>query len=192
MKDSHLDIKVFYNGKKVKVIELKNLKFFFEGMETLSNEWKVKPFVHIWKNISRETYYAAFIIVVGLIYKDMCTKKGWEVNSKRFKNEMLLKNKNPKVFSLKSEYLIIEDHLYGDAFSILEKIGLIVQGSHRSYIRLNDKYSDYCRKLGNYLFDTSYAQKSIKDNRHYFGGHTSFEHEIAARQRKQISERELN
>ena len=50
----------------------------------------------------------------------------------------------------------------------------------------------YNRKLGNYLFNTDYAQKSIERNTHYFGDHTSHEHLEAFREREQMNNRTLN
>ena len=43
-----LDIKAFYKGKEVRVIPLKNLNHFFNGLSVLSDKWKVKPFTHLW------------------------------------------------------------------------------------------------------------------------------------------------
>ena len=95
-----LTIKAFYKGKEVKIIQLQHLHFFFKGIHTLSSEWKIEPFKKLWKDCKDDLKYHAMTIFIGLLYKDMCTKRGWEVNYKRFKNEMLLKNKNPKVFLL--------------------------------------------------------------------------------------------
>ena len=105
---------------------------------------------------------------------------------------MLLKNKNPKVFLLESDYLTIPDNEFDNAFRLLKKCGFIEQGSHYSYIQLNNDSMGYNRKLGNYLFNTDYAQKSIERNTHYFGDHTSHEHLEAFREREQINNRTLN
>lgn len=187
-----LTIKAFYKGKEVKIIQLQHLHFFFKGIHTLSSEWKIEPFKKLWKDCKDDLKYHAMTIFIGLLYKDMCTKRGWEVNYKRFKNEMLLKNKNPKVFLLESDYLTIPDNEFDNAFRLLKKCGFIKQGSHYSYIQLNNDSMGYNRKLGNYLFNTDYAQKSIERNTHYFGDHTSHEHLEAFREREQMNNRTLN
>jgi hypothetical protein len=187
-----LTIKAFYKGKEVKIIQLQHLHFFFKGLSTLSSEWKVEPFKKLWEDCEDDLKYHAMTIFIGLLYKDMCTKRGWEVNYKRFKNEMLLKNKYPKVFLLESDYLTIPDNEFDNAFRLLKKCGFIEQGSHPSYIRLNNSPMGYSRKLGNYLFNTEYAQRSIERNTHYFGDHTSYDHYEAFQERKQINGKTLN
>ena len=187
-----LKIKAFYKGKEVKIIELQHLSFFHSGLYTLGNKWKVKPFDVLMEDVSNETTLAALNIMIGLIHKDMCTKNGYEVNLKRFKNEMLLKNKNPKVFLMESDYLKIPDNDFDNGVMFLKKIGFIKTGYHNSYIQINNSIIDYCRKLGNYLFNTDYAQKSIERNTHYFGDHTSHEHLEAFREREQMKNRTLN
>lgn len=187
-----LTIKAFYKGQEVKIIQLQNLNFFFSGLATLSSKWKVEPFKKLWEDCEDDLKYDAMTIFIGLLYKDMCTKRGWEVNYKRFKNEMLLKNKYPKVFMLESDYLTIPKNKFDNAFRLLKKCGFIEQGSHPSYIRLNNSPMGYNRKLGNYLFNTEYAQKSIERNTHYFGDHTSSDHYEAFQERKQINNRTLN
>jgi hypothetical protein len=144
------------------------------------------------EDVSDETTQAALNIMIGLIYKDMCTKSGYEVNLKKFKNEMLLKNKKPKVFLMESDYLKIPDNHFDNGVRFLKKIGFIKTGYHHSYIRINNSIMDYCRKLGNYLFDTWYCQESFKRNTHYFGDHSSYDHYKAAQERKQISNKTLN
>lgn len=186
-----LTIKAFYKGKEVKIIELKNLKFFFSGLHTLYDEWKVEPFVKLFKEPS-EIRYIAITLLIGLLQKDMCTRTGYEVNYKRFKNEMLLKNKYPKVFMLESDYLTVPDNQFDNALRLLKYVGLIDLDYHKTYIRLNNTHVDYCRKLGNYLFDTHYARESIKRNTHYFGDHNSHEHYKAFEQRKEINIKSLN
>ena len=161
-------------------------------MSTLSSEWKVEPFKKLWEDCEDDLKYHAMTIFIGLLYKDMCTKGGWEVNYKRFKNEMLLKNKYSKVFLLESDYLTIPDNEFDNAFRLLKKCGFIEQGSHPSYIRLNNSPMGYNRKLGNYLFNTEYAQRSIERNTHYFGDHTSHDHYEAFQERKQINNKILN
>jgi len=187
-----LTIKAFYKGKEVKIIQLEHLHFFFKGLHTLGSEWRVEPFKKLWNDCEDDLKYYAMTIFIGLLYKYMCTKKGWEVNYKRFKNEMLLKNKNPKVFLLESDYLTIPDNKFDDAFKLLKSVGFIEEGSHYSYIKLNNRSRGYSIKLGNYLFNTDYAQKSIERNTHYFGTSNSYLHERAYRDRKLINKFELN
>ena len=207
MIQNKLTIKAFYQGKEIKIIPLKNIGHFFDGLHVLSSKWQVKPFLKLWNDENGDvTNNAALIILIGLLYKNMCTKKGFEVNAKRFKNEMLLKNKNPKVFLLEADYLnfndladsfsgepdekavmIAADHLYENAFKKLKKFDLIEKSSHHGYIRLTDQYSDYCQKLGNYLFDTEYARNCIKRNTHYFGSSSSYDHSIALEERQLIN-----
>ena len=187
-----ITIKAFYKGKEVKIIELQHLSFFHSGLYTLGNEWRVKPFDVLMEDVSNENTLAALNIMIGLIHKDMCTKNGYEVNLKRFKNEMLLKNKNPKVFLMESDYLKIPDNDFDNGIMFLKKIGFIKTEYHHSYIQINNSIIDYCRKLGNYLFNTDYAQKSIERNTHYFGDHSSVDHYKASKERKQINNKNLN
>ena len=187
-----LEIKAFYKGKEVKIIELHHLSFFHNGLLTLANKWKVKPFDVLVKDLRDETTLAALNIMIGLIYKDMCTKSGYEVNLKKFKNEMLLKNKKPKVFLMESDYLKIPDNHFDNGIGFLKKIGFIETDYHRSHVQINNSIVDYCRKLGNYLFNTWYCQESFKRNTHYFGGHSSSDHYKAAQEREQISDKTLN
>ena len=186
-----LEIKAFYKGKEVKIIELQHLSFFHSGLYTLGNTWKVKPFDVLMEDVSNETTYAALNIMIGLIYKDMCTKNGYEVNLKRFKNEMLLKNKHPKVFLMESDYLKIPDNNFDNGIRFLKKIGFINTKSYGN-IQINNSIIDYCRKLGNYLFNTWYCQESFKRNTHYFGDHSSVDHYKASQERKQINDKTLN
>ena len=187
-----LIIKAFYEGKEVKIIELKNLRYFFNGLNVLSNKWAVSPFKKLWSDFEGDLKCDAMNILIGLIYRDMCIKGGWEVNYKRFKNEMLLKNKYPKVFLMESDYLTIPKNNYDNAFRLLTSIDFITNGSHYGYVRIDDRYVDYCRKLGNYLFDTEYAQKSIERNTHYFGDHSSLHHRDAFEERKEFDNKTLN
>jgi hypothetical protein len=187
-----LDIKAFYKGKEVKIIELHHLGFFYSGLTTLATKWKVKPFDVLMKDVSDETTQAALNIMIGLIYKDMCTKSGPVINLKKFKNEMLLKNKKPKVFLMESDYLKIPDNDFDNGMGFLKKIGFIGQDTYHNYIAINNSIMDYCRKLGNYLFNTWYCQESFKRNTHYFGDHNSYDHYRASQERKQISNKTLN
>ena len=187
MIQNKLTIKAFYQGKEIKIIPLKNISYFFDGLHVLSSKWKVEPIKKLWKDCEDDLKYPALTIFIGLLYKDMCTKRGWEVNYKRFKNEMLLKNKLPKVFLLESDYLTIPDNEFDNAFRLLKKCGFIERGSHRSYIRLYNSSMNYNRKLGNYLFDTEYARNSIYRNSHYFGSSSGSDHSIALEERKLIN-----
>ena len=180
-----LKVKVFANGIRVKELELKNLRYFFRGMDVLSNKWKINSFTKIQKIKDPDLIQAAYVILIGLIYKYMCTKKGWEVNKKRFKNEILLKNKSSFIFVMDGEFQDIKEKYFDEAMEHLKKCNLIKTGSHDSYIQINNTHLDYCCKLGNYLFDTEYARQSIEDNTHYFGDHSSIEHEEAYKERKE-------
>jgi hypothetical protein len=179
-----LEVKVYSNGIRVKVIELKNIRYFFRGMSVLADKWKIKPFIKIRQIKDPDLTQAAYDILIGLIYKYMCAKRGWEVNEKRFKNQMLLKNKSAFIFDMQGEFQEVEEKHFNEAMRLLKEYDLIKTGSHSSYIKLNNTHLDYCCKLGNYLFDTKYAQESIKDNTHYFGDHSSLEHELAYNEKK--------
>ena len=180
-----LKVKVFANGIRVKELELKNLRYFFRGMDVLSNKWKINSFTKIQKIKDPDLIQAAYVILIGLIYKYMCTKKGWEVNKKRFKNEILLKNKSSFIFVMDGEFQDIKEKHFDEAMELLKKCNLIEIASYGSSIKINNTHLDYCCKLGNYLFDTEYARKSIEDNTHYFGDHSSIEHEEAYKERKE-------
>ena len=179
-----LEVKVYSNGIRVKVIELKNIRYFFRGMNVLADKWKIKPFTKILEIKDPDLIQAAYDILIGLTYKYMCVKKGWEVNEKRFKNQMLLKNKSPFIFDMQGELQEIEEKHFNEAMELLKEYDLVKTGSHGSYIKINNTHLDYCCKLGNYLFDTEYARESIRDNTHYFGDHSSLEHEKAYNEKK--------
>jgi len=186
-----LKIKAYSNGREVKkIIELHHLHCFFEGMGVLSREWKITPFTMM-EDIARkdpDLEHAATLILIGLLYKSMCTNKGWEVQLKRFKNQMLLKSKASFIFTMHGEFQEIEEFYFDKALAFLKKIGLVGTGSHGAYIKIAS-HSDYCHKLGNYLFDTPYVRESFKRNTHYFGGHNSLEHEKAYRELKMLDRR---
>ena len=192
MNRNGLTIKAFYKGKQVKIIELHHIHYFFSGLHTLSNEWKVEPFKKLWSDCKDDLKYHAMTIYICLLYKDMCCKKGWEVNYKRLKNEMLLKNKYSKVFLLESDYLTIPDNQFDNAFRLLKSVDLVRKSNHPGWIRLTDYGLGYGRKLGNYLFNTKYCEKSFKNNRHYFGDHSSHDHYQAFQERKEINIKSLN
>jgi hypothetical protein len=159
-------------------------------MGVLSREWKITPFTMM-EDIARkdpDLEHAATLILIGLLYKSMCTNKGWEVQLKRFKNQMLLKSKASFIFTMHGEFQEIEEFYFDKAIAFLKKIGLVGTGSHGAYIKIAS-HSDYCHKLGNYLFDTPYVRESFKRNTHYFGGHNSLEHEKAYRELKMLDRR---
>jgi len=58
-----LEIKAFYKGKEVKIIELHHLSFFHSGLITLARKWKVKPFDVLMEDVSDETTQAALLII---------------------------------------------------------------------------------------------------------------------------------
>jgi hypothetical protein len=176
-----LTMKAFYQGKEVKIIPLKNIGYFFDGLNTLGRKWKVKPFTHL-LDFENKINTASLSILIGLLYR---TKVGnvFRFNKKRFKNEMLLKNKKPKVFLLETEYLTIPENIYDEALEKLKEIGLIEINPFYEYMVLSDQYSDYCGKLANYLFNTEYARSSIKNNTHYFGSPGEHDHSIALKER---------
>ena len=186
-----LKIKAYSNGREVKkIIELHHLGRFFEGMGVLSRKWKITPF-RIMEEVARkdpDLEHAATLILIGLIYKSMCTNKGWEVQLKRFKNQMLLKSKASFIFTMHGEFQEIEEHYFDKAIKWLKLSRLVGQGSHGAYIKIAS-YSDYCHKLGNYLFNTPYVRESFKRNTHYFGGHNSLEHERAYEELKMLDRR---
>ena len=71
-----LDIKAFYKGKEVRVIPLKNLNHFFNGLSVLSDKWKIKPFTHLWgQEIGNETNHAALTIMIGCFTKTCVPKQ---------------------------------------------------------------------------------------------------------------------
>ena len=187
-----LNIKAFHNGKEIKIIQLENLNFFFDGLYTLANKWKVKPFTELWgKNSSKRINYYALNVMMYLIYK-IHFGKGWEINIKRFKNELLFKTKTPKVFLMESDYLTLSSSEFDSAISYLNQIGFIKINSHKSYFNIDNTIVKYCIRLGDYLFHTKYCEKSFERNTHYFGSSNSIEHREAYRERKEIDERSLN
>jgi hypothetical protein len=176
-----LKIKAYSNGREIKkIIELHHLPFYFDGMGVLSREWKITPFRRMGELAKEDgdLFHTINIVLIGLIYKSMCTNKGWEVQLKRFKNQMLLKSKASFIFTMHGEFQEIEEHYFDKAIKWLKLSRLVGQGSHGAYIKIAS-YSDYCHKLGNYLFDTPYARTSFERNTHYFGTHNSLEHERA-------------
>ena len=183
MKQNKIEKKAYYNDREVKIIELQNIPYFFFGLQVLDSKWGIKHFVEIKKIKDENLKDYVYKVLIGLIYKRMCCKRGWEVNFKRFKNQMLYKTKAAFIFSIQGELQEIQDEdCFDKAVDFLKKIKLIKTGSHHSYIELYGP-TDYCQKLGNYLFNTWYCQESFKRNSHYFGDHSSGEHERAYEER---------
>lgn len=176
-----ITIRAFYQGKEIKIIPLKNIGYFFNGLDTLGRKWKVKPFTHL-LDFENKINTASLSILIGLLYKRTVSNV-FRFNKKRFKDEMLLKNKKPKVFLLETDYLTIPENIYDEALEKLKKIELIEINPFYDYMVLSDQYSDYCGKLANYLFNTEYARNSIKNNTHYFGSSSECDHSIALKER---------
>ena len=185
MIQNKLTIKAFYQGKEIKIIPLKNIGYFFDGLDTLGRKWKVKPFTYL-LDFTKEINNASLSILIGLLYR-RTVGNVFRFNKKRFKNEMLLKNKKPTVFLLETDYLTIPETIYDEAFEKLKKIGLIETDPFYDYMVLSDEHSDYCGKLANYLFNTEYARNSIKRNTHYFGSSGGYDHSIALKERQLIN-----
>ena len=185
MIQNKLTIKAFYQGKEIKIIPLKNISYFFDGLDTLGRKWKVKPFTYL-LDFTKEINNASLSILIGLLYR-RTVRNVFKFNKKRFKNEMLLKNKKPTVFLLEADYLTIPETIYDEALEKLKKIGLIETDQFYDYMVLSDEHSDYCGKLANYLFNTEYARNSIKRNTHYFGSYSDYDHSIAFKERQLIN-----
>lgn len=185
MIQNKLTIKAFYQGKEIKIIPLKNISYFFDGLDTLGRKWKVKPFTYL-LDFTKEINNASLSILIGLLYR-RTVRNVFRFNKKRFKNEMLLKNKKPTVFLLEADYLTIPETIYDEALEKLKKIGLIETDPFYDYMVLSDEHSDYCGKLANYLFNTEYARNSIKRNTHYFGSYSDYDHSIAFKERQLIN-----
>jgi len=185
MIQNKLTIKAFYQGKEIKIIPLKNISYFFDGLDTLGRKWKVKPFTYL-LDFTKEINNASLSILIGLLYR-RTVRNVFRFNKKRFKNEMLLKNKKPTVFLLEADYLTIPETIYEEALEKLKKIGLIETDQFYDYMVLSDEHSDYCGKLANYLFNTEYARNSIKRNTHYFGSYSDYDHSIAFKERQLIN-----
>tara|TARA_R110000782_G_scaffold66388_1_gene134649 strand:+ start:160 stop:738 length:579 start_codon:yes stop_codon:yes gene_type:complete len=185
MIQNKLTIKAFYQGKEIKIIPLKNISYFFDGLDTLGRKWKVKPFTYL-LDFTKEINNASLSILIGLLYR-RTVRNVFRFNKKRFKNEMLLKNKKPTVFLLEADYLTIPETIYDEALEKLKKIGLIETDQFYDYMVLSDEHSDYCGKLANYLFNTEYARNSIKRNTHYFGSYSDYDHSIAFKERQLIN-----
>jgi len=187
-----LTIRAFYKDKEVRIIPLENEHFFFDGLNTLANKWKVKPFTELWgEDSSNRINHSALNVIMYLIYK-LHFGKGWQINIKRFKNEILFKTKNPKVLLLESDYLTLTSSEFDSAISYLKNIGFIKTNSRNRYFDIDNTIVKYCIRLGDYLFNTYYCQRSFEENSHYFGGSSSIEHYRAYEERKELHKQELN
>lgn len=196
MNKDGLTIKAFHKGKEIKVIELENLNFFFDGLHTLSEEWKVEPFTKLWGNkaeVNKEIKHSALNMMVYLIYK-LHFGKGWDVNIKKFKNELLYKTRHPKVFLMETDYLTLNESQIDSALSYLKRIGFVYTNTYNNKLNINNTILKYCIRLGDYLFNSYYCQRSFEENCHYFGSHSSLEHYKAYEERKEINryKRKLN
>jgi len=183
-----------YGKNNVKVIDLQNSRYFFNGLYVLAKKWNYKSFNNLLELKNKDLQWNAFTIFIGVLYYNMCVPKGWRVNFKRFKNNLLLKNKHSVMFRFDGEVQEVSEHHFDKAIEWLKKNGLIQQSSaHYTYIELGQKFWDYSRKLGNYLFNTEYAQRSIEKNRHYFGSLDSeSKEEKAYAERKLIKKERLH
>jgi|DEB0MinimDraft_4_1074332.scaffolds.fasta_scaffold10433_3 hypothetical protein len=187
-----LTIKAFHKGKEIKVIELKHLPYFFKGLDTLANRWKVDPFTKLWGvDHMDDTIHHSLSVMIYLIYK-VHFGKGWNVNIKRFKNELLYRTRHPKVFLMESDYLNLNRSQIDSALSYLKQIGFIHTDSYNRTLNINNSILKYCIRLGDYLFNSYYCQKSFERNTHYFGDSNSFEHSKAYEERKEITKRSLH
>ena len=187
-----LTIKAFNKGKEIKIIELNHLPYFFKGLDTLANRWKVEPFTKLWGvDHIDDTVHHSLSVMIYLIYK-IHFGKGWDVNIKRFKNELLFKTKYSKVFLMESDYLTLSHNQFNSALSYLNQIGFIHIDSRNNYFNVNNNIIKYCIRLGDYLFETDYCKKSFDRNTHYFGDSNSFEHSRAYEERKEITKRSLH
>ena len=63
--------KAYFNEREIKIIKLKNLSFFFDGLRTLERKWRIYPFVKMNEIKNRELQHCIYNILIGLIYKRM-------------------------------------------------------------------------------------------------------------------------
>ena len=189
-----IETKAHCGKNNIKVIDLQNSKYFFDGLYVLAKKWKYKSFNDLLELKNTDLKWSVFTIFIGVLYYNMCVPKGWRVNFKRFKNNLLLKNKYSVMFRFGDEVQEVSERHFDEAMEWLKKNDLIQQSSaHYTYIELGQKFWDYSRKLGNYLFNTGYAKKSIKENSHYFGDpFKKSRTEIAFEERKKINTKRLH
>ena len=189
-----IETKAHYGKNNVRVVDLQNSRYFFEGLYVLAHKWKYKTFKDLLDLKDEDLQWNVFTIFIGILYYNMCVPKGYRINSKRFKNNLLLKHKYSTLFRFDGEIQEISEHHFDDAVKWLKEKGLIQNSpAHCTYIELGQKFWDYSRKLGNYLFNTEYAQRSIKKNTHYFGSlHSESKEEIAYIERKLIRTERLH
>jgi len=189
-----IETKAHYGKNNVRIVDLQNSRYFFEGLYVLAHKWKYKTFKDLLDLKDKDFQWNVFTIFIGILYYNMCVPKGYRINSKRFKNNLLLKHKYSTLFRFDGEIQEISEHHFDDAVKWLKEKGLIQNSSaHYTYIELGQKFWDYSQKLGNYLFNTQYAQRSIKKNTHYFGSlHSESKEEIAYIERKLIRTERLH
>jgi len=189
-----IETKAHYEKNNIKVIDLQNSRYFFEGLHVLANKWNYRPFKDLLELKDNDFQWNIFTLFIAVLYYNMCTSNGWRINSKRFKNNLLLKNKYSLLFRFDGEIQEVSEHYFDDALKWLKEKGLIQKSStHYTYIELGQRFWDYSRKLGNYLFNTEYAQRSIKENTHYFGSlHSKSKEEEAYIERKLIRTERLH
>ena len=187
-----LEIKAFYKGKEVKIIQLQHLPYFFKALSVLSSKWKIEPFTKLWcTDEKNQPTHLSLSIMIYLTYKYKFGK-GYDVNIKRFKNEILLKTSNPKVFLMESDYLTLSSSEFDSAMAYLKEINFIEENSRGGYININNSIIKHCVRMGDYLFNTDYCKQSFEENTHYFGDSNSFEHSQAFKQRKKFNNKGLN
>ena len=186
--------KAHYGKNNIKIVDLQNSRYFFEGLYVLAHKWKYKTFQDLLDLKDKDLQWNVFTIFIGILYYNMCVPNGYSINSKRFKNNLLLKHKYSTLFRFDGEIQEISERHFDDALKWLKEKGLIQKSSaHYTYIELGQRFWDYSRKLGNYLFNTEYAQKSIKENTHYFGSlHSKSKEEAAYIERKLIRTERLH
>ena len=189
-----IETKAHYGNNNIKIVDLQNSRFFFEGLYVLAHKWKYKTFKDLLDLKDKDLQWNVFTIFIGILYYNMCVPNGYSINSKRFKNNLLLKHKYSTLFRFDGEIQEISERHFDDALKWLKEKGLIQKSSaHYTYIELGQRFWDYSRKLGNYLFNTEYAQRSIKENTHYFGSlHSKSKEEAAYIERKLIRTERLH
>ena len=189
-----IETKAHYGKNNIKIVDLQNSRYFFEGLHVLAHKWNIKEFKDLLDLKDKDLQWNVFTIFIGILYYNMCVPKGYRINSKRFKNNLLLKHKYSTLFRFDGEIQEISERHFDDALKWLKEKGLIQNSSaHYTYIELGQKFWDYSRKLGNYLFNTEYAQRSIKKNTHYFGSpHSKSKEEAAYIERKLIRTERLH
>ena len=164
----------------MKIVKLYNSGDFFRGFFQLGLDWKIQGFKEIVEDktgIKEE----CFNIFPAILYFYMIKTHGCKINLKIFKESILnLKEKSSIKFKFITdnfeggEDLEISEELFDKTMNFLFKVKMIEKYNvpfiepNPKYFILTNSVSDYCRKLGNYLFNTEYARRSYKSNIHYF------------------------